>query len=65
MKCETVNRKRKQRYVAPAVLRELAFIPCESLLGGSIVDKATVTSVGQEVDTYDFSGSTFNHEWED
>ena len=30
-----------------------------------LVDEASVTSVGQEVDTYDFSGSTFNHEWED
>lgn len=55
----------KKTYSAPAVLRLVDFAPQEAILGGSIVDKASVTSVGQEVDTYDFSGSTFNHEWED
>ena len=64
MKCETVNIKRKQHYDAPAVLRELAFIPREYLLAGSIVDKATVTSQGQQVDTYNFEDTQFNHEWE-
>lgn len=39
--------------------------PCESLLTGSIVKDAAIVSVGQDVDTYNFEGSTFNHTWED
>lgn len=54
----------KRYYQAPAILREVAYLPQECLLAGSIVKDATVTSVGQQVDTYDFEGSTFNHDWE-
>ncbi|MBQ9397797.1 MAG: hypothetical protein IJU08_04810 [Bacteroidales bacterium] len=57
--------KQKKQYQAPLILRKIAFRIEGAILAGSIVDKATVTSQGQQVDTYDFSGSTFNHEWED
>ena len=57
--------KYNRRYQAPAILRELAYAPESALLAGSIVKDASVTSIGQKVDTYDFEGTTFNHEWED
>ena len=52
-------------YTAPCVLRQVSICAETGLMAGSIVDKASVTSVGQEVDTYDFSTESFNHEWED
>ena len=41
------------------------YAPHEALLAGSIVDKATVTSQGQKVDTYEWNTEGFNHTWED
>jgi hypothetical protein len=35
-----------------------------SFLAASLVDKAVVTSVGQEVEEYDFTSDEFNHQWE-
>jgi hypothetical protein len=59
--------KRKQQYVAPAILRQTQLSPGVALLANSIVDDAVIKSMGQQIDTYDFgaSGNTFNHEWED
>ncbi|MBQ5935074.1 MAG: hypothetical protein IJL68_03595 [Bacteroidales bacterium] len=59
--------KRKQQYVAPAILRQTALSPGVALLANSIVDDAAIKSMGQKIDTYDFGaeGNTFNHEWED
>jgi hypothetical protein len=59
--------KRKQQYVAPAILRQTALSLGVALLAGSIVDNNDITSVGQKIDpyNYDTSGNTFNHEWED
>lgn len=54
----------KKTYSAPAILRLVDFAPQEALLAGSIVKDAQVTSIGQKVDDYDFSGTTFNHDWE-
>ena len=54
----------KKAYESPAILRQVACVPQNSLLGGSIVDKATVTSQGQQVDTYNWDTEGFNHEWE-
>ena len=65
MKRKTVEMKQKNNYAAPAILRVVGFVPRASLLAESIVDKANVTSVGQKVDTYDFSDESFNHIWED
>lgn len=56
--------RQKLRYVTPAVLREVPFQTEGELLAGSIVDKASITSVGQSVKDYDFSGNDFNHDWE-
>lgn len=37
----------------------------EGVLLVSIVDtKVTVETTGQKVENHDFSGETFNHEWE-
>lgn len=59
--------KRKQQYVAPAILRQTALSPGVALLAQSIVDNNDITSVGQRIDNFDYgtSGNTFNHEWED
>lgn len=55
-----------QTYYSPVVLRQVDVCPQECLLAGSIVDKVTVESKGQDVVNYDYeaSGNTFNHEWE-
>ena len=55
----------KKTYAAPAILRLVDYAPHEALLAGSIVDKATVTSQGQEVETYQWNTEGFNHEWGD
>ena len=55
----------KKTYAAPAILRLVDFAPHEALLVGSIVDKATVTSQGQQVETYEWNTEGFNHDWED
>ena len=58
--------KRKQDYKVPVIVRITPLGEGVALLSGSIVDKANVTSVGQQIDTYDFSPEGgFNHEWED
>lgn len=54
----------KKHYQSPELIRKVAFVSDVSLLAGSIVDKANVTSQGQEVDTYDWNDSGFNHKWE-
>ena len=55
----------KKTYASPAILRLVDYAPQEALLAGSIVDKATVTSQGQQVDTYEWNTDGFNHTWED
>lgn len=58
--------KRKQQYVAPAILRQTVLSAGVELLAQSVAPGG-ITSVGQEIDVYDFEadGNTFNHEWED
>ena len=55
--------KRKQQYVAPAILRQTQLSPGVSLLAQSVAPGG-ITSVGQEIDEYDFDSNTFNHVWE-
>ena len=57
--------KKKQQYVAPAILRQTQLSPGVSLLAQSVAPGG-ITSVGQKIDDYDFGaeGNTFNHEWE-
>ena len=60
--------KEKIQYVRPAILREVNLHTEGTLLAGSVVDHADITSVGQKVTDYNFSdGNTegFNHTWED
>jgi len=51
-------------YVAPAILQEGRLELEMPILENSLVDKAVITSVGQEVEEHNFGSSTFNHEWE-
>ena len=55
----------KKYYSSPAIIRQVSYAPQTALLSGSIVDKATVTSQGQQVDTYNWENEGFNHTWED
>ena len=52
------------KYEKPVIKRIVSFSLRRELLAGSVVDKAEVESVGQEVVEYDFSGDGFNHDWE-
>ena len=53
-------------YQSPAVI-QLTEIRLElDFLDGSVVDKLTVESTGQQVETFDYASPTteFNHEWQ-
>jgi hypothetical protein len=57
--------EQKKIYQSPCVLKTLPLEMESNLLAGSVVTKDTgVKSTGQEVTTYDFSGTQFNQEWE-
>ena len=58
-----MNTKCYKVYESPAILREVALVPKNALLAGSVVEM-NVTSTGQEVQDLDFSGSGFNHDWQ-
>lgn len=51
-------------YIAPSVLRVVSVQVESALMAGSIMNDPNVKAVGQEVDTYDFSDSSFNHNWD-
>lgn len=53
-------------YQSPAVIRLTEVLLEQDFLDGSVVDKLTVESTGQQVETFDYGSSTtqFNHEWE-
>ena len=55
----------RKKYQSPCVLKTETILPEIELLSGSVVDTSTIKSVGQEVETYDFSDPEFNHTWED
>ena len=54
----------KKQFVKPEILREITLLPECPILAGSVVDNTTIVSTGQEVQTHDFSDSSFNHNWE-
>lgn len=54
----------KKPYQSPEILRKVAISSAASVLAGSIVDKANVVSQGQQVDTYNWTDTGFNHDWE-
>lgn len=57
---------KKLTYTAPVVLDDLALELEAEILGASVVveDQTTVETTGQEIQTYDFSDSSFNQNWE-
>lgn len=64
----TYNMNKNKPYESPAIRRVIPLRVEGALLAGSVVDNASITSVGQKIDDYDFSkGNThgFNHTWED
>ena len=56
--------KNSSSYQSPRVLQEVSVRVEKSFLTASVVDTAVVTSVGQEVEEYDFTSADFNHQWE-
>ena len=56
---------KRTNYQAPRVLRDIALLGECDILQASLVDTATVKSVGQEVEEYDFTSSELNHQWEE
>ena len=52
-------------YLAPRVLQEVTVRVERAFLAASLVDTAVVTSVGQEVEEFDFTTDEFNHQWEE
>ena len=56
--------KNSSNYQSPRVLQEVSVRVEKSFLAASLVDKAVVTSVGQEVEEYDSTYDGFNHQWE-
>ena len=55
----------KRNYLAPRVLQEVSVRVEKAFLAASLVDTAVVTSVGQEVEEFDFASDDFNHQWEE
>lgn len=59
---------KRLEYASPRIVRKVAIAVESPVLAGSVVDdinKASIESVGQQVETKDFSGSGFNHKWEE
>ena len=55
----------KKKYQSPRVLKTVPVSLENELLAGSEVSATTtVTTKGQEVESYDFSQPEFNHQWE-
>lgn len=59
--------KQNQHYESPAILRVVVLRTRGAILAGSVKDHSLVTTMGQQVDDYDFSPDNtdgFNHTWE-
>lgn len=52
-------------YQSPEILRDITLQTGSDILQSSLVDTATVRSVGQEVEEHDFTSGEFNHQWEE
>jgi hypothetical protein len=55
---------KKPKYIPPEVLQRVSLELEEGILTGSVADSTTVQTAGQEVETYNFSSDSFNHDWE-
>ena len=59
------NMKKRSNYQSPRVLQAVSIRIEKAFLKASLVDTATVTAVGQEVEEHDFASDEFIHLWED
>ncbi len=50
-------------YQKPAILQEFSIEMEAAILAGSVADKTSVETTGQEVEEYDFGTDGFNHTW--
>ena len=57
--------KQKKTFITPVVLQALSLHGETPILAGSVAEQTTVTATGQEVKDYDWSDSSFNHNWND
>ncbi|MCR5071828.1 MAG: hypothetical protein K6A62_07875 [Bacteroidales bacterium] len=58
-------RNKKLNYTAPAVINDLVLELEAEILGASVVTEETVVETkGQEIETHDFTDSSFNQTWE-
>ena len=58
-------RNKKLNYTAPAVINDLVLELEAEILGASVVTEGTVVETkGQEIETHDFTDSSFNQTWE-
>lgn len=55
----------KKTYIPARVYQRLSIEMEGALLAGSVVEKMSVESAGQEVEAFDFADSFFNHSWEE
>ena len=55
--------KQKKHFIRPAVLQELTLLPDTPILQASIVSSTTVTTTGQQTQDYNWSDTSFNHDW--
>ena len=58
-------RNKNLNYTAPAVINDLVLELEAEILGASVVTEETVVETkGQEIETHDFTDSSFNQTWE-
>ena len=55
----------KKTYIPARIYQRLSIEMEGALLAGSVVEKMEVESAGQEVETFDFADTGFNHNWEE
>ena len=56
----------KRSFFPPRILREERLLLEQELMAASIYDNIEgIRAAGQETETLDFSGSSFNHNWEE
>ena len=57
--------KTNKNYRPPMILQEVSVQLERDFLENSLVDKAVIQSMGQDVENHDFGDETmFNHQWE-
>jgi len=54
--------QQKCKYYKPKINKIIKFE--SNILAGSVIEKTSVTTTGQEVIVYDFNDNQFNHDWQ-